>query len=181
MAVFYQAISALCTVLKPCLLLRRNEVTDGRWRSGQAEDLRTHFYFPRTTAGAFATRPKPEGFVAYLLDNLRVLWWNQAEGIQEYLLYRKLENESEFTLLKNLSGDTNQFLDDDIGEENVYVYRLIAITTEGLKSEAAEQVLAVPQAAGYHRRPNNEGEEKRNYRNEERNKERNENEKESDD
>ncbi len=151
------------------LLRPEYEVTDGRWRSGSGRGPEDALLLPPEDYCQEHLRPgpKPEGFVAYLLDNpLRVhLWWNQKDGIQEYLLYRKLETEDEFTLLQKIAGITNQFLDDNIGEGKVYVYKLVAITSEGLKSEAAEQVLIVPQSTGYHMWRNDQDEEKRDYRN----------------
>jgi len=148
------------SVEKKVFLLRPEyEVTDGRWRGGAGRAPEDASLQPpqEYCQDHLLSGPKPDGFVAYLLENpLRAhLWWNQKENVQEYLLYRRLDNEDEFALMRNLPGNTNQFLDNNIEEGKVYVYKLIAVTVEGLKSEAAEIVLAVPPHSRRDHRDNN--------------------------
>lgn len=151
---------------KVFLLRPEYEVTDGRWRgaAGRAPEDASLQPPQEYCQDHLLSGPKPDGFVAYLLENpLRAhLWWNQKGNIQEYMLYRKLDNEDEFALIRNLPGNTNQFLDNNIEEGKVYVYKLVAVTAEGLKSEAAEQVLAVPHSSRNHWENNGEYENGRN-------------------
>ncbi len=133
------------------LLRPEYELTDERWRGApgrapaDAEQQPPQEHCPGHLPGSGT-----EGFAVSLLEEppRAFLWWNQRENIEEYLLYRKLDSEMDFTLLQEFSGSASQFLDADILEGNVYVYKLVAVTEEGMRLGGSEKVLAVPFASG---------------------------------
>jgi hypothetical protein len=86
--------------------------------------------------------------MSYLYESpLRIqLWWNQQDGIQEYLLYRRLQNR-DVVLLERFPGTSGQYIDDQIARGEVYIYLLVAVDSAGNRSRAAEQVVTTPSAS----------------------------------
>jgi len=147
------------------LLRPEFQLTDERWRNGSGrgpEDASLQPPKEHCQEHSLLSGQESEGFMAHLLDSpLRVhlLWSQEEEDIQKYLLYRKLESENGFTLLQELPGTTHRFYDDNIAKGSVYVYKLEAVTIDGLSLEAVEKVVVVPQAGANHEERSSEEEE----------------------
>ncbi|HHU76459.1 MAG TPA: PBP1A family penicillin-binding protein [Firmicutes bacterium] len=153
-----QSIESQVFLLRP-----EYEVTDERWRGAAGrvpEDASQQPPEEHCQGHHLQPGPGTDGFAVSLLDQppRAYLWWSEREDIQEYFIYRKSDHEEEFTLLRNLPGNANQFLDGNITAGNTYTYKLAAITTEGVRLETAGQVLIAPDAPGSVRENNSEQE-----------------------
>ncbi|MGI6308378.1 MAG: PBP1A family penicillin-binding protein [Dethiobacteria bacterium] len=124
------------------------ELTDGRWKGGAGrgpEDAAllppTEYCEVHTTSSA---APSSGGLVAELLEEpLRVhLWWDYHPDIVEYEIYKYIEGKGEKTLLQKLPGDARRYLDYDLEADEVYIYTLVTMDKEGVKSELDKWVVS---------------------------------------
>ncbi len=124
------------------------EVTDGRWRGGAGRGPEDAGLMSPSEPCDIHTQPapRPSDLTAYLLHNppRAHLWWNRDLDIAEYRVYRRAAGEEDFVLLTTLPGSSNQFLDDDLEMNTLYTYHLVAINTQGVRSEPAALNLQVP-------------------------------------
>lgn len=125
------------------------ELTDERWggtvgRGPQDMELMPPTdYCDEHTSSASGTT----GFNARLLyEPLRTLLeWPLHPDISEYRIYRIKEGEDEESLLQKLPGSIGQYFDHTIEPGNVYIYYLVGVDSEGVKSEPAEWVIFIPE------------------------------------
>lgn len=140
---------------KVFLIRPEYEVTDERWKPGEGRGPEDAELMPPAEYCEVHTRPasRPGGFVVYLLDNpLRAhLQWDYNPHLVEYRVYRGIEGEEELVLLQKVPGSITQYLDSSIEAGKAYIYSLVALNTEGVKSAPAEWVLIIPQREEQHR------------------------------
>jgi penicillin-binding protein 1A len=125
------------------------ELTDDRWKLGAGRGPEDAELMPPAEYCEVHTRPasRPGGFIVYLLEHpLRAhLQWDYNPDIIEYRVYRGIEGEEELILLQKLPGSITQYLDSSIEAGKAYIYSLVALNLEGVKSAPAEWVLFIPQ------------------------------------
>jgi len=124
------------------------ELTDERWRGGAGRGPEDAQQAPPTEHCEDHSQPapRPGGLTAQLLEHpLRVhLRWEYQHDIVEYRVYRRPEGEDEFTLRQKLPGTNTQYIDDNVSEDRVYIYRLVGVNYEGVASEPTEWVMYIP-------------------------------------
>ena len=129
------------------------ELTDGRWGAGVGRGPQDAELMPPTEVCHVHTEAAsmPAGFIVYLLDRpyRAHLIWDYNHDTVEYSIYRCMEGEEEFTLLQKLPGSITQYLDANIEAGKTYIYSLVAMNTEGVKSAPVEWVLTVPHREGW--------------------------------
>lgn len=77
-----------------------------------------------TDAGSLTAESQPDGSVA--------LAWEEADGMDGYSLYRRIQGEEEFEWLADVEGaDTTDFVDDSETEAGIYEYCVRAYIISG--------------------------------------------------
>ena len=124
------------------------ERTDGRWRGASGRGPADAGLIPPTETCDIHTTPPPvaEGFSARLLDNpLRAHFsWDPDPEAVEFKIYRRIEGEEDFSLARSFASSINEYKDNTIEPGTVYIYQLISINADGIRSAPSELVVRVP-------------------------------------
>ncbi len=130
------------------LLRPEYEATDNRWRGTPGRvPLDVELAAPQEVCNLHTeAAPSPTGLNLYLLENPRRvnLWWEWQDNIMEYLVYRQVLHSDEQIFLQKLPGTVNQFVDENIENDLVYIYKIVAVTHAGVRSLPAERAIAIP-------------------------------------
>lgn len=145
-------------VSEKVFLLRPDfEITDGRWRGAAGRVPADAALMPPEEHCDLHTEPAPTpmGLNLYLLDRpLRVnLWWEWQDDIAEYRVYRRTADEEEISLLQSVPGSINHYVDQNIEKDTEYVYKIVAVNNEGVRSQPAERSISTPPGDGSDRPP----------------------------
>lgn len=126
--------------------IKLNNLTDKIYYKIQAVDKR----FNRSEFSETLTLKKPDilppvspVFKSIKSDSLGIqLQWfkSDSEDVVEHLLYRRTENEAEWTLIKtiDITDTVNTFLDKDVEHQVSYAYTLLAVDDARLESNPCE-------------------------------------------
>ncbi|MEW5920599.1 MAG: PBP1A family penicillin-binding protein [Bacillota bacterium] len=130
------------------LLRPEYETTDERWRGTPGRIPQdAELAAPREQCNLHTeAAPPPAGLNLYLLENPRRvnLWWEWQDNVKEYLVYRQVINSDGQVFLQKLPGTVNQFVDQHIENDVVYIYRIVAVTNAGVRSLPAERAITIP-------------------------------------
>ena len=96
----------------------------------------------------------PAGFTGKVTDKKVSLSWQEVEGAEFYEIYR---SSSPYVLIATLPGDRTFYVDTGVQAGKSYYYKIIAVNSSGVRSEAAyisitlpptiiQEILSVPQA-----------------------------------
>jgi fibronectin type 3 domain-containing protein len=126
------------------------------------EDGKTYFYAisgvnlfeaagPVSPSVKAVTKPRPapvNGLKASAeADHISINWEKSSESdIKSYFVYRSVSSGSilsspaggAWSKLKELSADQTSYIDFDLKQESIYIYRIISEDKDGLKSDPAE-------------------------------------------
>ncbi len=147
------------------LLRPEFEKTDERWRGAVGRVPEDAALLPPEDYCDLHSEPAPPpmGLNLYLLENPRRvnLWWEWQENIKEYLIFRRSEDMEEPLLLQQIPGSINQFVDQQIESDTIYVYTIVAVNEEGVRSLPTEKSVFIPADTEEPQRPG-EGDEEDN-------------------
>ncbi|MEW6619857.1 MAG: PQQ-binding-like beta-propeller repeat protein, partial [bacterium] len=71
-------------------------------------------------------------------SEIRITWQDNADNEIGYRVYRKLEDEPKWTLIKELPANSTSFLDPDLQAETTYFYRVVAYNKMGFSQYSVE-------------------------------------------
>ncbi|MDO9535509.1 MAG: PBP1A family penicillin-binding protein [Bacillota bacterium] len=125
------------------------ELTDERWRGTVGRGPEDMGLMPPTNYCEEHSRPASEPIdfnVHLLIEPLRTLLeWQLHPDLIEYRIYRIKEGEEEASLLQKLPGSIGRYFDHTVERGVVYIYYLVGVNSEGVKSKPLEWVIFIPE------------------------------------